>query len=268
MNDHGFAFDAAWFKPHWEFRFPLLGQVQYEDVGLELRTALEPWHVMGEEGAVGGTVRYVDCSVERLEVKASGLTQGRHQVLVNGRPVPLRTVSRKAARRRRRALQGLAAGAWPASHHRAACAADHRNLGWLAQALASAAAPIMSPIPAAAISRFSRSTPMKPKAAGWRASSLSASPAACSSRPDWMQIPIFPIRWTCAGDHKQTPCLKFRSPNHPSRRRALRRIARRRRADPSALAGFRQDADGPVAGGICAAPRQRRRDGARQWRHL
>ena len=92
MDDHGFEFDAAWFKPHWEFRFPLLGQVQYENVGLELRTALEPWHVMGEEGAVGGTVRYVDCSVERLEVKSSGLVQGRHQVLVNGKPMPLRPV--------------------------------------------------------------------------------------------------------------------------------------------------------------------------------
>jgi uncharacterized protein (DUF2126 family)/transglutaminase-like putative cysteine protease len=96
MNAHGFDFDAAWFKAHWEFRFPLLGRVQYDDTGLELRTALEPWHVMGEEGAVGGTVRYVDSSVERLEVKASGLTPGRHHVLANGRPVPLRAATQGA----------------------------------------------------------------------------------------------------------------------------------------------------------------------------
>jgi uncharacterized protein (DUF2126 family)/transglutaminase-like putative cysteine protease len=89
MNDHGFAFAAEWFRPHWAFRFPLLGGVHYEGAGIELRTALEPWHVMGEEGAVGGTVRYVDSSVERLEVKASGLVESRHLVLCNGRPVPL-----------------------------------------------------------------------------------------------------------------------------------------------------------------------------------
>src|SRR6201999_2085877 len=89
MNAHGFEFDLEWFRPHWEFRFPQIGIVQYEGVALELRNALEPWNVMGEEGAVGGTVRFVDSSVERLEVKASGLTQGRHQVLVNGRATPL-----------------------------------------------------------------------------------------------------------------------------------------------------------------------------------
>ena len=110
MNEHGFAFDAAWFKPHWEFRFPLLGKVQYEGVGLELRTALEPWHVMGEEGAVGGTVRYVDSSVERLEVKASGLTQSRHQVLVNGRPTPLAAIAQGQA------VAGVRFKAWQPAH--------------------------------------------------------------------------------------------------------------------------------------------------------
>ncbi len=110
MNAHGFAFDANWFKPHWEFRFPLLGQVQYEDVALELRTALEPWHVMAEEGAVGGTVRYVDSSVERLEIKASGLVPGRHQVLVNGRALPLRSVTQNSG------VAGVRFKAWQPAH--------------------------------------------------------------------------------------------------------------------------------------------------------
>ncbi len=93
LNASGFPFETDWFRPHWAFRFPQIGTVQYDGVRLELRQALEPWNVMGEEGAPGGTVRYVDSSVERIEVKASGLTDGRHVILVNGRIVPMRATA-------------------------------------------------------------------------------------------------------------------------------------------------------------------------------
>jgi uncharacterized protein (DUF2126 family) len=89
MNRAGFALDAAWFAPHFEFRFPQYGTVAFAGIELELRQALEPWHVLGEEGAVGGTVRYVDSSVERLQVKVRGLTEGRYLVGCNGYRVPL-----------------------------------------------------------------------------------------------------------------------------------------------------------------------------------
>ena len=110
MNDHGFAFQAEWFKPHWEFRFPHIGAVQYGDVQLELRTALEPWNVMAEEGTVGGTVRFVDSSVERLEATLTGLTPGRHKLLVNGRAAPLRTTAQGAA------VAGIRFKAWKPAH--------------------------------------------------------------------------------------------------------------------------------------------------------
>ncbi|MBK1616237.1 IMP dehydrogenase [Rubrivivax gelatinosus] len=90
----GFGFDAAWFAPHFEFRFPAIGEVAALGVKLSLRCALEPWHVMGEEGAAGTTVRYVDSSLERLELKASGLNDNRHVVTVNGRAVPLQPTGR------------------------------------------------------------------------------------------------------------------------------------------------------------------------------
>jgi len=85
----GYSLDPAWFTPHVEFRFPRLGSVAHRGVHLELRTAIEPWHVLGEENAGGGTARFVDSSVERVQVKVSGLTDTRHIVACNGRRVPL-----------------------------------------------------------------------------------------------------------------------------------------------------------------------------------
>jgi uncharacterized protein (DUF2126 family) len=88
-GDFGYALQPEWFAPHFEFRFPRLGDFAAKNVDVELRLALEPWNVLGEEGVVGGTARYVDSSVERLQVKASGLIDERHALTCNGRLVPL-----------------------------------------------------------------------------------------------------------------------------------------------------------------------------------
>ena len=91
MNTAGYAFDAAWFAPHYEFRFPMIGSVQSSSIGLTLRCALEPWHVMGEEGSSSGTSRYVDSSLERIEVHVTGMNESRYSVTCNGAPLPLQS---------------------------------------------------------------------------------------------------------------------------------------------------------------------------------
>jgi len=89
MRSAGFAFDDSWFAPHLEFRFPLIGSVCSAGIELTLRNALEPWHVMGEEGAPGGTARYVDSSLERMEVRVTGLNESRYVVTCNGHAMAL-----------------------------------------------------------------------------------------------------------------------------------------------------------------------------------
>lgn len=89
LAESGYRFEPDWFKPHFEFRFPALGSLCLRGVQLSLRSALEPWHVLGEESGGGGTVRYVDSSLERLEVRVQGLSPDRYQLSVNGFVVPL-----------------------------------------------------------------------------------------------------------------------------------------------------------------------------------
>jgi len=89
LRENGFDLSPEWFKAQLEFRFPFCGEVEYEGSKLEVRQALEPWHVMGEEGAIGGTVRYVDSSVERLQVRLETSNSARYTVTCNGRTLPL-----------------------------------------------------------------------------------------------------------------------------------------------------------------------------------
>ncbi|WP_397377377.1 DUF2126 domain-containing protein [Pseudomonas sp.] len=90
LDGSGYRLRSEWFAPHFEFRFPKSGDFNVKGIELELRQALEPWHVLGEEGGGGGAVRYVDSSLERMQVKLSGLPSDRYVLTCNGVPVPLR----------------------------------------------------------------------------------------------------------------------------------------------------------------------------------
>ncbi len=97
VTAHGFDLKPEWFAPHLEFRFPLLGEIDSIAAGgmkLEFRQAIEPWNVLGEEPAGGGTVRFVDSSVERLQIKISAMINTRHQIAVNGIVLPLNPTGR------------------------------------------------------------------------------------------------------------------------------------------------------------------------------
>ncbi|POF28585.1 transglutaminase family protein [Roseibium marinum] len=110
LDHHGFAVRPDWFEAQAEFRFPFCGEIEVEGIHLELRQALEPWHVLGETGAIGGTVRYTDSSTERLQVKLTTSDPERYTVTCNRRMMPLRKTETNGV-----AVAGVRYKAWQPS---------------------------------------------------------------------------------------------------------------------------------------------------------
>ncbi len=90
LNNAGYPFDMSWFDAYFEFRFPHYGTVRIQNIEMEIRMGIEPWHVLGEEVSSTGTARFVDSSLEKIQVKLKGLTDGRYVLLCNGNRVPLK----------------------------------------------------------------------------------------------------------------------------------------------------------------------------------
>jgi uncharacterized protein (DUF2126 family) len=95
LNRAGYPFESEWFAPHFEFRYPVFGHAQHAGIDIEVRQATEPWYVLGEEGSPGGAARYVDSSVERLQIKVEGLVEGRYAIACNGRRMPLHSTGKQ-----------------------------------------------------------------------------------------------------------------------------------------------------------------------------
>jgi uncharacterized protein (DUF2126 family)/transglutaminase-like putative cysteine protease len=109
LHERGQPFEREWFRPFLDWRFPRLGGIQIRDLELELRTAIEPWHVLGEEVTSQGTARYVDSTLERLQVRVMGMTDDRHVVACNGRRIPLHPTGTHSE-----LVAGVRFRAWPA----------------------------------------------------------------------------------------------------------------------------------------------------------
>lgn len=95
LKEAGYNFDISWFDPFFEFRFPHHGTITVDNIQLEIRLGIEPWHVLGEELSSTGTARFVDSSLERLQVKVSGIIPERHILLCKGCRIPLRSTGTK-----------------------------------------------------------------------------------------------------------------------------------------------------------------------------
>ncbi|WP_163712207.1 transglutaminase family protein [Mangrovibacterium lignilyticum] len=95
LNEAGYPFKLDWFDPFFEFRFPLYGMMNIQGIDLELRMAVEPWNVLGEEMSGRGTSRYVDSSIERVQIKLNNFVDERYTLTCNGLKVPMTSTGKK-----------------------------------------------------------------------------------------------------------------------------------------------------------------------------
>ncbi len=95
LQQAGLPIKPEWFEAHFEFRFPLSGKFRYKEIEVELRQAIEPWHTLGEEATAGGTARYVDSSLDRLQIKANQFQPERYELRCNSLPLPLENTGRQ-----------------------------------------------------------------------------------------------------------------------------------------------------------------------------
>ncbi len=182
LTEAGYPFEQDWFASHFEFRFPFIGKVTQRGVEMELRQAIEPWHVLGEEPTGGATVRHVDSSVERVQIRVRGMTDPRYIITCNGRRVPLHPTGTPGE-----FVAGVRFRAWqpPSCLHptigvQAPLVFDLYD-SWNQRSVGGCSWHVAHPA-AAALTRF-RSMPTKPKAGAWPDSTRSDIPPADGPRP-------------------------------------------------------------------------------------
>lgn len=111
LNLRGFALQKEHYRPFLDLRCPVVGRMTVSGVELQVRNAIEPWHVLGEEATGAGTSRYVDSSMERIEIMVDGYIAERHAILVNGHVLPLRATGES-----HRLVGGVRFRAWAPPH--------------------------------------------------------------------------------------------------------------------------------------------------------
>ena len=206
LRAHGIEFETSWLDPFTEFRFPRIGTAVFDGVEIELRGAIEPWNMLGEESTAGGTARYVDSSVERIQVRLIGADRQRYVVTCNGYPMPLLATDNPDIQVGGRAVPRLAAAERAAPHHhrrRAAAvrARRHRDRDVARRVHLPRVAPRRPVLRQPAGQRGGGRVAARPPLRGDRVHARARSTCPTSGRSRRASPPTWARRasWTCAG---------------------------------------------------------------------